>query len=57
MKVSRGVKTSVVEGVEKMVCDKYMYQGGVEEQSIRCKNISSIDPLVVEKLSRRQELS
>ena len=30
---------------------------GVEEQSIRFKNISSIYPLAVEKLSRRQELS
>ena len=30
---------------------------GIEEQSIKCKNRSSIDPLGVEKLSRRQELS
>ena len=30
---------------------------GIEEQHIRIKNRSSIDPLGVEKLSRRQELS
>ena len=57
MKVSRGIETSVEEGVEEMVFDRYKYQGGVEEQSIRCKNRSSIDPPAVEKLSRRQELS
>ena len=40
-----------------MVVEKYKYQGGVEEQSIKCKNRSSIYPPTVEKLSRRQELS
>ena len=30
MKVFRGVKTSVEEGVEEMVVDRYRYQGGVE---------------------------
>ena len=39
-----------------MVFDKYRYRGGVEEQTIRYKNRSSIDPPAVEKLSRRQEL-
>ena len=57
MKVSRGVKTSVEEGVEKMVFDKYRYRGGVEEQINRYKNRSSIDPPAVEKLLRIQELS
>ena len=45
------------EGIEEMVVEKYKYQGGVEEQSIKCKNRSSIYPPAVEKLSRRQELS
>ena len=57
MKVSRGIEIAVEEGIEKMVIDRYRYQGGVEEQSIRCKNRSSIYPPAVEKLSRRQELS
>ena len=57
MKVLRGVKTSIEEGVEKMVFDRYRYRGSVEEQTIRYKNRSSIDPPGVEKLSRRQELS
>ena len=57
MKVSRGVETSIDEGVEKMVVDRYRYRGGVEEQSIKCKNRSSIYPPAVEKLLRRQELS
>ena len=57
MKVSRGVKTSVEEGVVKLVFDKYRYQGGVEEQTIRYKNRSSIDPSAIEKLLKRQELS
>ena len=49
--VSRGVKPSVKEGVEKMVFDRYRYQGGVKEQTIRYKNRSSINPPGVEKLS------
>ena len=57
MKVLRGVKTSIEEGVEKLVFDRYKYRGGVEEQTIRYKNKSSIDPLGVEELSRMQELS
>ena len=57
MKVSRDIETSVEEGVEKMVFDRYRYRGGVDEQTIRYKNRSSIDPPTVEKLSRRQELS
>ena len=57
MKVSRGVETSVKEGIEEMVFDKYRYRGVVKEQIIRYKNRNSIDLLGVEKLSRRQELS
>ena len=53
----RGVETSVDEGVKKLVFDKYRYRGGVEEQTIRYKNRSSINPLAIKKLSRRQELS
>ena len=51
----RGIETAVKEGIKEMVFDRY--RGGVEEQPIRCKNRSSIDPPAVEKLSRRQELS
>ena len=57
MKVSRGVKTAVEEGIEKMIVDRYKYRGSVEEQISRYKNRSSINPPGVEKLSRRQELS
>ena len=57
MKVSRGIETAIEEGIEEMVIDRYRYRGGVEEQSIKCKNRSSIYPLAVEKLLRRQELS
>ena len=53
MKVLRGIKTTVEEGIEEMFFDRYRYQGGVEEQPIRCKNRSLIDPPAVEKLSRR----
>ena len=53
----RGVETSVDEGVEKLVFDRYRYREGVEEKTIKYKNRSLIDPLAVEKLSRRQELS
>ena len=49
MKVSRGIETSIEEGVKEMVFDRYKYRGGVEEQPIRYKNRSSIDPLVVEQ--------
>ena len=31
MKVLRDIETSVEEGVEKMVIDRYRYQGGVEK--------------------------
>ena len=40
-----------------MVVNRYKYRGGVKEQSIKCKNRSSIYPPAVEKLSRRHELS
>ena len=57
MKVSRDIKTAVEEGIEEMVFDRFSYQGSVEEQPIKCKNRSSIDPLAIDTLSRRQELS
>ena len=57
MQVSRGIETAIEEGIEEMVFDRYRYRGGVEEQSIRCKNRNSIYPLAVKKLSRRKELS
>ena len=57
MQVSKDIKTAIEEGIEEMVVDRYKYQGGVKEQSIKCKNRSSINPPGVEKLSRRQELS
>ena len=57
MKVSRGIETAVEEGIEEMIFGKYKYRGGVEEQTIRYKNRSLIDPPAIEKLSRRHELS
>ena len=57
MQVSKDIKTAIEEGIEEMVVDRYRYQGGVEEQSIKCKNRSSIYPPAIEKLSRRQELT
>ena len=57
MQVSRGIETAVEEGIEEIVIDRYRYQRGVEEQPIRCKNRSLIDPPAVEMLSRKQELS
>ena len=57
MQVSRGIETAIEEGIEEMVIDRYKYRGGVEEQSIKCKNRSSIYPPTIEKLSRRHELS
>ena len=55
--VSRGIETAIEEGIEEMAINRYRYRGGVEKQSIRCKNRSSIYPPAVEKLSKRQELS
>ena len=57
MKVLRGIEIAIEDGIEEMVFDRYRYRGGVEEQPIRCKNKSLIDPPAVEKLLRRQELS
>ena len=57
MKVSRGVETSVEEGVEKMVVDRYRYRGGVEEHNIRYQIRISIDPVGVDNLSRMQKQS
>ena len=44
MQVSRGIETTVEEGIKEMVVDRYRYRGCVEEQSIKCKNRSSIYP-------------
>ena len=57
MQVSRGIEEAIEEGIEEMVVDRYRYRGGVEEQTIRGKNRSSIDPPAVEKLLMRQKLS
>ena len=46
---SRGVKTSVEEGVEKKNADRWSCQGTKQ----RHKKRGSIDPLGVEKLSSR----
>ena len=53
MQVSRGVEEAIEVGIQEMVVDSW----GIEEQLIRSKNRSSIDPPGVKKLSRRQELS
>ena len=53
----RGIEEAIEVGIEEMVIKKYKYRGGVEEQSIKCKNRSSICPPAIEKLSRGQELS
>ena len=53
MQVSRGIEAAIEEGIEEMAGDKYRYRGGVEEQSIRYKNRSSIYPPAVEKLLMR----
>ena len=53
MKVSRGIEIDVEEDIKEMVFNRYRYRGGVEEQPIRCQNISSIYPPAVEKLSKR----
>ena len=49
MQVSKGIETAVEEGIEEMVIERYRYRGGVEEQSIRCKNRSSIYLAAVER--------
>ena len=53
MQESRGIE----EAIEEMVVERYRYREGVEEQSIKCKNRSSIYPPAIEKLLKRQELS
>ena len=52
MQVLRGIEIAIEEGIKEVVVDKYRYQGGIEEQSIKCKNRSSIYPLAVKKLLR-----
>ena len=53
----RGVETSVKKGVKKHNVSRYSYREGVEKQSKRHKNGSSIDPSAIKKLLRVQELS
>ena len=55
--MSRGVEEAVEVGVEKMLVEQLRYRASIEDQLIRSKNRSSIDPLGVEKLLRRQVLS
>ena len=55
--MSRGVEEAVEVGVEKMLVEQLRYRASIEDQLIRSKNRSSIDPLGVEKLSKRHELS
>ena len=50
MQVSRGIEEAIEVGIEEMVVDRYRYRGGVEEQSIKCKNRSSIYPPTVEEI-------
>ena len=49
MQVSKGIETTIEEGIKEMVVDRYRYRGGVEEQSIKCKNRSSIYPPAIEE--------
>ena len=49
MQVSKGIETTIEEGIKEMVVDRYRYRGGVEEQSIKCKNRSSIYPSAIEE--------
>ena len=49
MQVSRGIETAIEEGIKEMVIDRYRYRGGVEEQSIKCKNKSSIYPPAIKE--------
>ena len=50
MQVSRGIETAIEEGIEEMAIDKYRYRGGVKEQTIKCKNRSSICPPAIEEV-------
>ena len=50
MQVSRSIETAIEEGIEEMAIDKYRYRGGVEEQTIKCKNRSSICPPAIEEV-------
>ena len=52
MQVSRGIEEAIEVGIEEMVIDRYRYRGGVNEQSIKCKNRSSIYPPRIEEVSR-----
>ena len=49
MQVSKGIETTIEEGIKEMVVYRYKYRGGVEEQSIKCKNRSSIYPPAIEE--------
>ena len=47
MQESRGIEEAIEVGIEEMVVDRYRYRRSVEEQSIKCKNRSSIYPPAV----------
>ena len=57
MKVSRGIDVSVEVGIKDLVFDSQGIEEAIEQQRVRVKNRSSIDPAGVEELSRMQELS
>ena len=50
MQVSRGIEEAIEVGIEEMVVDRYRYRGGVEEQTIKCKNRSSICPPAIKEV-------
>ena len=54
--MSRGVKTSVEEGVEKTTLTDAVVEE-VSRNEVKTQKRSSIDPPAIEKLSRVQELS
>ena len=49
LQIARGDYIGLQEGIKEMVVDRYRYRGGVEEQSIKCKNRSSIYPSAIEE--------
>ena len=54
--MSRGVKTSVEEGVEKTTLTDAVVEE-VSRNEVKTQKRSSIDPPAIEKLSKGQELS
>ena len=56
MQVSRCIEGSVKVGIEDLVFDSQGIEEAIEQQRVRVKNRSSIDPAGVEELSMMQEL-